>query len=283
MFNYTLYRIVKFLALYLPLRLIYAMAVFLSDLHFLISRTDRRIVIGNLNAIFQNQKESVRLARDVFRYFGKYLVDFFRTEKLNKDNIRKIVKFENLEVVDKALEQKRGVIIVSAHLGNWELGGIALSILGYPCNAIVLPHKHEKVNRFFNRQREFSGEKIIPLGNAARGCIECLNNNELIALVGDRDFTPGGIVEDFFGRKALIPKGPAGFSRKTGSPIIPGFVLRQKDDSFKFVFEEPIEPVRTNNKEEDLHNLTKKFLRVIEDYIKRYPSQWSMFREFWLK
>ncbi|MBL7198104.1 MAG: lysophospholipid acyltransferase family protein [Candidatus Omnitrophica bacterium] len=283
MHKYILYKIGKFLALRLSLKAAYAIAVFLSDFHFLISRTDRRAVIGNLNAIFPNAKENLNLSREVFRNFGKYLVDFFRIEKLNRDKIEKVIKIENLEVIDKILAQKRGIIILSAHMGNWELGGMIMGFLGYPIYGVILPHKDKRTDSLFNRQREIFGERVIPLGRAARSCIECLNNNKIIALVGDRDFTTGGIIEDFFGRESLIPKGPAGFSLKTGSPIVPGFVIRQKDDSFKLIFGEPIEPSITDNKDNDLHDLTKRCLRIIEDYIKKYPSQWLMFRKFWLK
>jgi KDO2-lipid IV(A) lauroyltransferase len=282
MLNYIIYRIGKFLALHLPLKIAYGLAVFLSNLHFIISTIDRRTVIANLNAIFPHQNNTHK-ARAVFINFGKYLVDFFRSEKIDKEYIRKKVKIENLELVDKALDMKRGVIIVTAHIGNWELGGIVMSVLGYPFNGIALPHRHERVNRFFNRQREISGEKVIPLGKAARKCLECLRNNELIALLGDRDFTPGGIIEEFLGRESLIPKGPAGFSLKTGAPIVTGFMIRQKGDTFKLIFDDLIEPYSTGDDNQDLHNITKKFLRTIERYIKQYPSQWLMFRNYWIR
>jgi len=281
--NYIIYKIGKFLAMHLPLKIAYTIAVSLSDFHFLTSKTDRKAVINNFNAIFPNRKDNVRLARDVFRNFSKYLVDFFRIEKFDRSKIKKIVKIENLEVIDKILAQKRGIIILSAHMGNWELGGMVMGFLGYPIYGIVLPHKDKRTDSLFNRQREIFGERVIPLGKAARRCIECLSTNKIIALVGDKDFTQGGIIEEFFGRKSLIPKGPAGFSLKTGSPVVPAFVIRQNDDSFKLIFEKPIEPLVTGDKDRDMHNLTKKYLRVIESYIKKYPSQWSMFREFWLR
>ena len=269
--------------LHLPLKCAYALALFLSDLQFLISRTDRKNVISNMNTILPDGKNNVKLAREVFRNFGKYLVDFFRIENLNKDNIDRTIKVENRKIIDKCLAQKKGMIVLTAHLGNWEIGGIAVSFLGYPLYVIALPHKDKRINNLFNKQREIFGERIIPLGNAARKCLECLKNNEIIALVGDRDFTPGGIVMDFFGKKSLIPKGPAGFSLKTGSPIVPGLVIRQKDNSYKLIISQPIEPVLTGNKDKDLYELTKKCLRVIEDYVRKYPSQWLMFRKFWLE
>jgi KDO2-lipid IV(A) lauroyltransferase len=90
------------------------------------------------------------------------------------------------------------------------------------------------------------------------------------------------MVIDFFGKKTLIPKGPATLSLLTGAPIILGFVIRQKDDHFNLVFEKPIVPVSTGDKEKDIYNLTRKYLDVIERYIRQYPNHWLMFRKFWL-
>ena len=284
MFNYILYRVGQFIALSLPLNLGYKLAVFISDLHYFFADKDRLVVTQNLKEIFpeKSNKEIAEIRINIFRNFAKYLVDFFRFEKLDKDFIEKNIRIENINYFNEAFLRGKGVIALTAHLGNWELGGVVIALLGYPFWAVALPHKDKRVDKFFNNQRERKGVKVIPLGKAVRACLNVLKENKLLALVGDRDFTATGVVTEFFGKKALMPEGPAAFALKTGALIVPGFMLRNKDDSFTLRIEKPIEFVQTNNKQEDLRKLMSLYTKIIEDYIRRCPDQWYMFRRFWV-
>lgn len=285
MFNYILYRIGQFIALYTPLKLGYAIAVFISDVRYLFARQDRRAVKENLKAIFpqKSEKEILKIRLQMFRNFAKYLVDFFRFSKINKDYIRRNVKLENIHYIDEALAKKNGAIALSAHLGNWELGGIVVAQLGYPLWAVALPHKYKKIDDFFNFQRENKGMKVIPLGKAVRRCLNVFKKNEIVALVGDRDFTQKGIVIDFFGKPTFLPEGPAAFAITTGAVIVPAFMLRNKDDTFTLKMERPIDYCPTADKKKDLLELSMRCKVIIEDCIKKFPDQWYMFRRFWIE
>jgi KDO2-lipid IV(A) lauroyltransferase len=146
---------------------------------------------------------------------------------------------------------------------------------------VVLPHKDKAVDEFFNRQRESKGVKVIPLGKAARQCFRVLKNNELLGLVGDRDFSDKGVAINFFGRPALFPQGPAELSLKTGAVIVPGFMIRNGDDSCTLKIEKPIEFTPAGSAD-DLPNLMRCYIMIFEEAIKKYPEQWYMFRRFWL-
>jgi len=217
----------------------------------------------------------------MFRNFAKYLVDFFRFQNLDADYVEKNIKFENLEYVDAALKNKKGLISVTAHIGNWELAGAALSLKGYPISAVALSHKNKKVNDFFIRQRESKKLNVIPFGNAARACLSALKQNHLLALVGDRDFSEKGPVIDFFGKPSIFPEGPAVFALKTKAEIIPGFMVRNTDDTFTLRFEKPVEYEVTGNKSEDIKKIITSYKSIFEKYIGLYPDQWFMFRRFW--
>jgi len=282
MFNYTYYKLGIYIANRFSLKGAYAFARFISDLHFIYSHADRVAVLNNLRVILPDKKKIRRPALEVFRNFGIYLVDFFRTQRLNKETVAKKVKIINLECIDEALKKGKGIIIVSAHMGNWELASFAMAFAGYPVSVVAFPHRDKRINDYFNYQRESRGVEVIPVGKAARKCIENLKANKLVALVGDREFTQSGIIVDFFGKESLIPKGPATLSILTGAPIIMGFVIREKEDNFSLIFEKLTEPKLTGDKEKDIFNLTRKFLNVIENYIRQYPGQWLMFRKFWL-
>jgi KDO2-lipid IV(A) lauroyltransferase len=283
MISYIFYRIGEILSLSLSLRVAYAVAVFLSDLRYLFAFKDRKIVTDNLKTIFPDKKDeeisSIRLR--VFHNFAKYLVDFFRFKRLNMDYIRKNVKIINRENIDEGLKQGKGVIIVTAHLGNWELGGVVVSMAGYLLSTVALPHKSKVVTNFFTKQRESKGLKVFLLGNAVKGCLKALRDNQMLALVGDRDFTEGGKLMDFFGKPSIFPEGPAVFSLHTGAVIIPGFMLRNEDDSFSLVFEKPLQYAVSGDRNKDLDNIISQYKSTFERYIRFYPDQWYMFRRFW--
>jgi len=243
MLNYTLYRLGQFLALHLPTRYAYALAIFVADLHYAFAFADRRAVKRNLKAIFPDMpNKDIRVIRwNMHRNFAKYLVDFFRFEKIDAQYIKKNIRVQNLEYFDQALSKGKGVIVLTAHLGNWELGGVVIALSGYPFSVVAQPHKHKKVNEFFNFQRESKGIRVIPLGRAVRACLNLLAENKMVALVGDRDFTEKGAVLDFFGKPAFFPEGPAAFALKTGAVIVPGFMVRNSDDTYDLRIEKPIE------------------------------------------
>jgi KDO2-lipid IV(A) lauroyltransferase len=284
MLNYVLYRIGQFIALSLPLKIGYGVAIVFSDVHYIFARQARRDVKGNLKAIFpeKSNREIRKIRIRMFRNFAKYLVDFFRFEKLDSEYVKKNIFIENRQYSEQALAKGKGVIVLSAHIGNWELGGAAVSLSGYPLWVVVLPHKNKKVNAFFDYQRKSKGINVVPLGMAVRRCFEILKGNNMLALVGDRDFNENGIVINFFGKSAIFPEGPAAFSLKTGAVILPVFMVRNEDDSFTLKIEKPIEFTPSQNKEKDITELIKHYKVIIEDYIRKYPDQWYMFRRFWI-
>ncbi|MBM3246104.1 MAG: lysophospholipid acyltransferase family protein [Candidatus Omnitrophica bacterium] len=284
MVNYILYRIGQFVALSIPLKLAYKIAIFFSDLHYLFAYKDRRAVKENLRVIFpeKSNRELRRLRIRMSRNFAKYLVDFFRFSKLDKEYIKNNVHIENARYVDEALAKGNGVIILSAHLGNWELGGVVTALLGYPIWAVALAHKDKEVDDFFNFQRQSKGLKVIPLGKAVRQCLNLLKENKIVALVGDRDFTEKGVILDFFGKPTSLPEGPAAFAAKTGALIVPGFMVRNTDDSFTLRFEKPLE-FSAEDKNNGLTGMITRYKTIIEDYIRKYPDQWYMYRKFWAK
>ena len=284
MLNYLFYRIGQFIAMHLPLKITYRIATFCSDLHYMVANKDRKYVKENLKAIFpeKSNREIRRIRITMARNFAKYLVDFFRFEKLDKEYTRKNVHIENINYFDEAISRGKGVIALSAHLGNWELGGVVVALLGYPFWIVALPHKEKKVNDFFNFQRESKGIKVIPLGKAARKSLDILKENGLLALAADKDFTGKGVIMDFFGKPAIFPTGPAALSLKTGASIVPGFMLRNSDDTFTLRIEKPIEFTSTGNKELDMKGLMRQYIKIFEGYICKYPDQWYMFKRFWV-
>lgn len=289
MIFYSLYRLGHAIALALPLRLAYAVACRMADIHFFLSPRERRAVRENLKVVLGAADRAVgtreldRMAREVFRNFAKYLVDFFRFSTIDDDYLARRVTIQGIENVAKALARGKGGIALSVHLGNWELGGLVLARKGgHPLHAVVLTHRHRKINDFFTRQRLLGNVIPIEFGISLRRCYTVLKGNGLLALLGDRDFSKSGIPIDFFGKQAVIPKGPSVFGCRIGTAIIPTFMIREHNDTFRLVLEEPIYAAADAPDEEAaVRSLMHQYLPVIERYIARYPTQWYVFRRMW--
>lgn len=280
---FLLYRICTFIFLRVSLKKAYKIAAALGRIYSFFSFRDRFAVCDNLKTIFPeySKRKIFSISKEIFANFCKYLVDFFRFPLVDENYIKKNIRIEGLENLDNSLSKGRGVILVSAHLGNWELGAGVLSKLGYNLSAVVLKHRHKNVDDFFNSRRQILGMKAIPFGGALRRCFKCLAENNLLALVGDRDYFDNGIQIPFFKKKTIIPKGPAVLSLRFGSPIVPIFMIRNEDDTFTFRIHSPVEYVPLEDKDRDIRLLTRGYLRIIEDTIHKYPTQWYVFRRFW--
>jgi len=279
-----LYKIGHCAALMFPRRFVYILSGIIADVYWFFSKKDKSCIISNLKIIMSrasSEKEYNQLARGVFRNFARYLADFFQLSKLDQAFIQKFVKVEGIGNVKKAHAAGKGVIILSAHIGNWELGGVVLSLMGYPLSAVALTHQNKEINDFFLRQRGFGNVKVISIGPNLKQCFSVLKGNGFIALLGDRDFSDRGIIVDFFGKPTKIPIGPAAFSVRTGAMIVPSFMMREGGDAYRLSFEEPIAPRGTGSEEEQVRTLISAYLAVIENYVRRYPSQWYMFQEVW--
>ena len=282
--NFYVYALGQWLVRILPAKAAYAFAVLISDIHYAFSKADRAAVRANLTAITGKDVPD-EMVRAVFRNFGRYLADFFTlTKKLTPAYIKDHVECVRMELLDEVLKKGKGGIIISAHIGNWEMASCVISAAGHPLSIIALPHKDPRVNAFFNRQREFFGTTVFPTTTAVRRCLEQLRKNRLVALLVDRDFGASGVSVDFLGRKAVIPKGAALFALKTGAPLVPVMLVRKDNGDFQYVFYEPIEPpaVPENGITDGiLTAFIGRYLRVIEGMIRQHPDQWLMFREFW--
>ncbi|MFA5143777.1 MAG: lysophospholipid acyltransferase family protein [Candidatus Omnitrophota bacterium] len=283
---YILYRIGYFLVNVLPLKAAYGLASFIAGLCYMIQRGDRAAVIKNLRTIVlpaPGEPELRRMARELYRNFAKYLVDFFRFSKIDEEYVNRFVKVEGRHNIDSALAKKCGAVLVSAHIGNWELGGSAISLLGYPMSAVVLTHRNKKIDAFFRRQRLRGKLTPIEIGASLKACYHILKSNRLLGLLGDRDFTGNGLMLDFFGKKTLFPKGPSVFGYRLGAPLIPTLIIRRPDDTFCLSFEEPIYADRSKPEDAAVMELAGKCAAIIETYVRRYPTQWYIFKDMWSK
>ncbi len=281
--TYAFYRLVAFFVRLLPLQGAYWLGLRICDLMFFLNRRGRIAVRENLRIVFEYQGivPSRHLldgcARKTFQYFGKYLADFIRYRKLTPAGVRERVSIQGLEHLEAIRDSKRGALMLTAHCGNWELGGAFIASMGIPINAVVRPVPSPSLERVFNFFREQRGLKVIPLAHAGVGIVKALRRGEVVALVGDRDFTGNGRPRAFFGRETSLPRGAAWFAHRLGIPIYLGFVTRAPDDTFLLRIHPPIDPADVQTEDE----IQARIVAVMEDTIARNPCQWFIFDPFW--
>lgn len=281
---YLSYRLVRLISRGLPRRFAYWLGLRIADRVYARDHKGRRAVMSNLGQILEAQgiqasEESLRqMARRNFQYFGKYLVDFFKFARFDLPAVNRLVSLEHPEYLEQAEQLGRGVLLITAHIGNWELGGAVLTALGRHVSAVFYPQRVGKVNELFQKHRAQRGIHLIPFGHAARGVLQALKRGNCVAMLADRDYT-GHHDEPirFFGRPARLPSGPARIALKTGAPIVPTFLLRQPDDTFLLRMHPPLLPTA----ETSVLDIRQKIRDVIELEIARNPLQWFVFDDFW--
>jgi len=284
MLEYLIYKAIQFLALTLPWRTLSWLAITIADWNFRLNHISRTAMISNLRVILgesATDDEVERVAKETFRNFGKYMVEFFRFARVGNRFLKKSVTTRGEEYLDEARSHGRGVVAVSAHLSNWELAGAKFASLGCSVSGIALEHKNRRIKRLFDRQRARMRVRTYSLTRGGRRCLEALQRNGVICLVADRDLTGTGIFVDYFGKPAKFPVGPARFSLASGAPLVPTFMVRQPDDTFELIFEAPIYPPHEGDKKELVRKLTSDCARACERYVKRYPEQFANFFPIW--
>ena len=187
MFRYYLFELLRFVVHLIPPRLAYGIGAFLAEATYLFSRKSKPNFRANLVGVLRYRGEETEspearkrirvLVRKNFRNFSYYLIDFFRFSRFDAEEMKRLVRLEGLENVEAALAGGRGALGVTAHVGNWELGGMMLALAGFPVNAIALSHQNTKLNRLFVNQRGMTGMKVIPVGWAALRSLRVLKKN----------------------------------------------------------------------------------------------------------
>lgn len=278
------YRIVAPLANRLPRRVAYALARHAAGWAYRCRRDVREAATGNLRTVLayrgdaRDERELQRSVRRSFDLFAQYVVDFFRIGRLDPGTLSAMVNVEGMDHVEACLRMNRGIIGLTAHIGNWEIGAALLAARGIPVNAIVLRQPSAKLDALFQSWRARRGIRLLPVEGAAFSACTRLRRNEFVALLGDMDLSGQAPRELFFGKPARLPRGAAVLAARSGAPILPGFVLRQPDDSFLCRFEPPIVPGAVPSADD----LQQRIRAVLERAIGDHPDQWFAFKPLWV-
>jgi Kdo2-lipid IVA lauroyltransferase/acyltransferase len=289
--EYILYRMGSFVGMHLPLPFARLLARIVGRIRYYFSSPAlRNGITSNMRVVlaYRAQKRGIpcdgddlrTFVREAYRNFALYLMEFFRIPLWTPATVRKNVEVEGLERLDRALAKGKGVIVLTGHIGNWELAGICASLLGYPVNAVALPFRSRRIAGIFIARRQMKGVKVILTGAGPKEILHVFRRNQLVAVLGDRLFTEKGYEVMFMGRKTLLPRGPATLAVKTGAPYLPGFLIRH-GGGYRLVFEDFLEAPAELPEHDRIQMLLEKGAKVLEDYILAYPGQWLNFSPLW--
>lgn len=271
----------------LSLKTIVFISKILGRITFFVHKKYRERVIENLSTAFGEEKdlnEIKSLAREVFFHFTLTALETIFLIANPFDRFLTQFRIEGREYLDAALAKRRGVIVLGAHLGSFTLLGMRLALEGYPINLISDMGNFPRVTKLFYDNQRRHGQKPFPSKPASiaiKKSLNCLRRNEILYLIADEQQRRGGLPVSFFGKTAYSPPGPAIFSLKTGAPILPMLVLREKGIPQTLWIGSPIEIERTSDGKKDTELLTAKFTKAIEDAVRQYPSQWTWLNRRW--
>jgi len=277
------YRVVSLLATRLPRHAGYALARPVSGVAYRYNHAVRDAVAANLRFVLDgrgrpwSEAELQPLVRRNFDNFGKYVVDFFSLGSLAPESLDPLIRAEHVEYLEQCQALGKGIIGLTAHIGNWELGASVMQRHGCRVNAVVRPQASPKLDALFASPRNKRGIQALPMSGAARAVPACLKRNELVALLADFDFSARKRRAPFFGRPAPLPWGASVLAKRTGAPILPAFVLRRDDDTFCFRAYPPILPDPARS----IADIQQCICAVLEDVIGGHPDQWFAFEPMW--
>ncbi len=277
----------SWLAKWVPLKAVRILATGATAVGFCLVIKQRRFAKESLQTAFGNEKTPQEIDHIIQKCF--YNLSQGMTEMLyflsHHKDVSGYVFFEGKEHLDRALGQGRGVIAVTAHFGSFPLMMLHCALSGYPTNAILRPTRDQKIEEYLSRRRKESGIKgiyAIPRRECVVNSLKVLRNNELLFIPLDQNFgSGGGVFVDFFGQKAATATGPVVLARRTGSPILPMFIIRQDDNRHKIIVEPPFVLETTDNEEQDIFKNIARLTALIEQYIRRYPHEWGWMHRRW--
>jgi len=246
----------------------------------------RRIALQNYAQVLglpADDPLTKRTARHAFGNYAKLVADFLLMVSLSPEAIRRLVRTEGVEHLDRALAQGRGAIAVTAHVSNWDILAAAAAVRGYVVNAVTeeLPGSH--FNSLVIQSRERIGMRVIPLASsgAVRAIMKALARNEVVALASDLYRGDHGVRVTFFDRPLSFPAGPAAIALRTGAPLVPVWVHREPDNRYVAEVEAPLEVSRGGDHARDLQLTTQRIAQFFERIIRRTPDQWFVFLPLW--
>ena len=241
--------------------------------------------LRNLELAFPEQTEGDReqILRCLYRNLGWLMAEFCQMPRYTPQNTRSFLRYEGLEHYEAAKAKGSGVLIVTGHLGAWELSSYYHSLMGHPMSMVIRRLDNQRVDHLVNHIRCLHGNCVLHKDDFARGLIAAMRRGETVGILMDTNMTPPqGVFVPFFGHMACTASGLARVALRTGAAVLPGFMLwEERERKYVLHFGEEIELLATGDDERDAIENTARFTAAIESYVRRYPEQWLWVHRRW--
>lgn len=273
---YYAYLLARIAALLLPLEVSYWIADRVASLWFAVDSRSRENLAHNLRlvpGVDGSEAGIEELSRRIMRNFARVVTEFLYFPRFNIDNISRLVDVESFRQLLSVVGDQ-SVILITGHIGNWELGAAMASMLGIDLHVVVYDHPDPRVARLFRERREGKGLKVMSVKEAARKVPVALETSS-VGIVGDRNFTGRGMETSYFGVPAVVPDAYAGLALARGKRIIPGFCIKQADGRYRLILNDP--PAIEAGEGTDPAGVVRACLRIFEKSVEKYPEQWYFF------
>ena len=286
--GYWMWRIGAALVQRLPAGLVYTCAVIGGELTYLVWTTKREIAKHNLAVVLgrrQDDVEVARVARRSFRNFAKYLTEIMRFPRLHAADLERLVTIDaqSFGHLRAARDHGKGLIFVSVHFGNFEMGGARIA-QEIPLAVVADELENQRLMDFLIANREHKNVNILPPAGSAKRVLAALKRNEMVGFMmdlGPRALQLDNVQAEFFGKPATFPTIAAALARVSGAPIVVAVVKRERDNSFRGTALPPLFVERTKMAAQDLERATQSIVRALEGLVRSDPDQWYIFRPMW--
>lgn len=245
----------------------------------------RRVGERNLQLALPELSASERrqILRSLYRYLGWQLVEFCQMPYYTRENTQHTIRIEGLEHYLAAEALGRGVLVLTGHLGAWELSSFYHSLVGHPMGMVIRRLDNRRLDEFVNGIRCMHGNRVLHKDDFARGLLTAMHQGETVGILMDTNMTPPqGEFVRFFGVMACTASGLARVALKTGAAVLPGFMVWEpKEHKYVLHFGARLHFAETGNNEADALAATQQCNDVLEAWIRRYPEQWLWIHRRW--
>lgn len=259
-------------------------AKLLSELMIFLSPKRKKITLTNLKTAFPEKSDDFyhKVMRDSYHNLAIVLLELLCFKYYTENDFRKHIKYENIEFFEPIYARNKGLIVLSGHFGNWEMLAYSFGLFThYPVLVIVKPQKNKIADNFLNQYRTKGGNSIVSMYNSAFAIVKQIREKKVVALLADQSATEDkDLYIDFFGVPASTYRAPAELALKFDVPIVMGFSIRQHDGTYLVKLHE-IEHNDLQYNEEGVIELTRRHVKLLEDYIRKYPGHWAWQHKRW--
>lgn len=269
----------------LPRRLAHRVGIAIARLVYRVHGRLRRVGQRNLELAFPAMPAAEReqILRGEYDNLGRLLAEFCLFPRYTRENVAGFVGYEGLENYLEARDRGHGVLLVTAHLGGWEVGSFVHSLNGYPMRVVARPMDNSYLERMSQSYRTLHGNATFSKQEFARGLISAMRAGETVGVLMDTNMTPPqGVFVPFFGIEACTASGVARVALRTSATVVPAFTIWHRElQGYRIHFEPAIMLVRSGDGEADARANTALFSAAIEAFVRRYPEQWLWVHRRW--